>query len=127
MKTELSRTAALMTTLRALCADLPGAEEYVMVHHPAFRVGKKPFAIAGLADTSADPTLTINLGPMMQGELLDDPRFSRSPYIGRHGWVTVVAKSLKKAELERLVVSSWRRVASKKHLKERDGNGIEDS
>jgi len=126
MRRDFSKTEALMTTLRALCAGLPGSEEYVMVHHPAFRVGKKPFAIAGLAGTHEEPTLTINLGPMMQGELLDDPRFVRSPYIGRHGWVTVQAKALKKVELERLVLDSWRRVASKKHLKERDGDGIEE-
>jgi hypothetical protein len=33
----------LLTVLREICAQLPLAEEYLMVHHPAFRVGKKPF------------------------------------------------------------------------------------
>lgn len=49
MKTDSSKgTTELLGLLRRLCAKLPGAEEYVMVHHPAFRVGKKPFAIETL-------------------------------------------------------------------------------
>ena len=31
----------LLDVLRNVCTKLPGAEEYVMVHHPAFRVGKR--------------------------------------------------------------------------------------
>lgn len=117
MKKDFSSTAGLMTTLRAICGDLPGAEEYVMVHHPAFRVGKKPFVIAGLSDKAdKSPTLSVNLGAMMQGELLDDSRFEKTPYIGRHGWVTLHAKDSTQLEIEQLVLSSWQRVAGKKHL-----------
>ncbi len=122
MKRDVSSTDALMKTLRLQCAQLPGAEEYVMVHHPAFRVGKKPFVIAGMASKD-DPaaTLSINLGPMMQGELLDDERFARTPYIGQHGWVTVRAKDTTPLELQRLVEESWRRIAGAKHLRAKDG------
>jgi predicted DNA-binding protein (MmcQ/YjbR family) len=85
-----------------------------MVHHPAFRVGKKPFAIAGMQQASKGETLSINLGRDMQHQLLDDPRFSKTPYIGQHGWVTIAHADLKQGELALLVIESWRRVASPK-------------
>lgn len=107
---------ALLGVLRELCAKLPGSEEYVMVHHPAFRVGKKPFVIAGMNQDELGATLSINLGRDAQGPLLEDPRFIRTPYIGQHGWVTVPQDRLGKRELATLVTESWRRVASKKQL-----------
>jgi predicted DNA-binding protein (MmcQ/YjbR family) len=111
-----SKVRALVATLRKVCAKLPGSEEYVMVHHPAFRVGKKPFAIAGLDSEQRGSALSINLGRDAQDGLLGDERFTRTPYIGQHGWVTISPRELAKGELEVLVTESWRRVASKKHL-----------
>jgi len=105
-----------MVEVRRICAKLPGAEEYVMVHHPAFRVGKKPFVIAGMQHDGSDATLSINLGREMQHQLLDDARFERTGYIGQHGWVTIARRDLKVPELEALVVGSFRRVATKKQL-----------
>ena len=104
-------TAALIAALRQLCSELPGAEEYIMVHHPAFRVGKKPFAIAGLDEAQKGATLSVNLGLDEQPLLLSDPRFTRTHYIGQHGWVTIPFEELRKGELRVLVVDSWRRVA----------------
>jgi len=104
---------AALASLRRLAAALPGAEEYVMVHHPAFRVGKKPFAIVGM-DQSA--TLSINLGPEAQLDLLTDKRFTRTHYIGQHGWVTVDYARLKAGEVASLVEGSWQRIAGKRHL-----------
>jgi predicted DNA-binding protein (MmcQ/YjbR family) len=106
----------LLDVLRGLCAELPGSEEYVMVHHPAFRVGKRPFAIAGMNQHESGATLSINLGRDAQAHLLDDERFEKTPYIGQHGWVTVPHDKLAKRELATLVTDSWRRVANKKQL-----------
>jgi predicted DNA-binding protein (MmcQ/YjbR family) len=117
MKVDASKEVqALVRTLRAACAKLPGTEEYVMVHHPAFRVGKKPFAIAGMEEAAKGATLSINLGRDAQASLLEDPRFTRTPYIGQHGWVTISHAKLKKGELEELLLESFRRVAGKKLL-----------
>jgi predicted DNA-binding protein (MmcQ/YjbR family) len=107
---------ALLTVLRAICAKLPGSEEYVMVHHPAFRVGKKPFAIAGMSQHELGATLSINLGRDAQAHFLEDARFAKTPYIGQHGWVTVPHDRIGKSELVALVTDSWRRVANKKQL-----------
>lgn len=103
---------AIVAELRRICARLPVAEEYVMVHHPAFRVGKKPFVIAGMQQDGESATLSVNLGREMQHQLLDDPRFRKTPYLGQHGWVTTARQALPRAELETLVVESWRRVAN---------------
>ena len=111
----------LVAALERVCARLPGAEQYVMVHHPAFRVGKKPFAIAGMNEAREGATLSVNLGKEAQHGLLADARFTRTPYIGQHGWVTIAQRSLRKSELEALVVESWRRVATKKQLAEHAG------
>jgi predicted DNA-binding protein (MmcQ/YjbR family) len=122
MKVDASKAVLdLMVTLRRVCTKLPGAEEYVMVHHPAFRVGKKPFAIAGMEEADKGATVSVNLGRDAQVALLDDERFTRTPYIGRHGWVTVTHGKLRKGELEALVVDSWRRVAGKKQLAQLPG------
>ena len=109
-----------LTSLRRLAAALPGAEEYVMVHHPAFRVGKKPFAIVGMDQA---PTVSINLGPEAQADLLSDERFSRTHYIGQHGWVTVDHDQLSAGEVASLVEGSWQRIAGKKHLAAHAGSG----
>lgn len=108
----------VLAALRHFAKNLPGAEEYVMVHHPAFRVGKKPFVIVGMEQDAS--TLSINWGPNMQAELLADPRFSRTPYIGQHGWVTVRYRECKNAEWKGMVEKSYRRVAGKQHLSKLD-------
>ena len=113
MNDDSPEIRALMAELRVLCARLPGSEEYVMVHHPAFRVGKKPFIVAGMMQSA---TLSVNLGLDAQSGLLDDARFSKTPYMGHNGWVTIERKRLKAAELVDLVTESWRRVAGKKAL-----------
>lgn len=110
-----------LRALRDIITKLPGAEEYVMVHHPAFRVGKKPFAIAGMESNDSRITVSINLGPEAQGHLLSDERFSKTHYIGQHGWVTVDYAALLQPELVALVTDSYRRVAGKKLLAQLDG------
>ena len=103
-----------LTLLREICSPLPATEEYVMVHHPAFRVGKKPFLIAGMERAEKGLSLSVNLGPELQHQLLNDARFSKTPYIGRHGWVTIAYGDLKQAELVALIRESFLRVANAK-------------
>jgi predicted DNA-binding protein (MmcQ/YjbR family) len=113
--TRHDRTAAL-GVVRALSQQLPDAEEYVMVHHPAFRVGKKPYVIVGLGEDGARVMLSVNLGPASQPYLLEDERFTKTPYLGRHGWVSVGFDAVSKEELKTLLVDSYRRCANRKQL-----------
>ena len=107
---------ALVSELQRICARLPAAEQYVMVHHPAFRVGKKPFVVAGIERAKKGATFSVNLGREVQPQLLDDARFTRTPYIGQHGWVTSTHGQVPAAELRALVIESWKRVANGKQL-----------
>jgi predicted DNA-binding protein (MmcQ/YjbR family) len=117
-KQQEKRQEVALQALRGISKKLPGAEEYVMVHHPAFRVGKKPYAIVGMdqREAGATATVSINLGPEAQGHLLGDDRFHKTPYIGQHGWVTVNFQALAEAECFALVTDSYRRIAGKKQL-----------
>lgn len=112
-----SELEQLLAVVRDLCAKLPAAEEYVMVHHPAFRLGKKPFVVVGMQLGEGERgTVSVNLGHDMQHELLADARFVKTPYMGHNGWVTIAQAALKKGELAALLEASYRRVAGKKQL-----------
>ena len=109
----------LLDRLRELSKTLPGAEEYVMVHHPAFRVRKKPFVVVGLRKVDK-PIFSINLGRMEQADLLEDERFHKTPYMGHNGWVSLALPDTTWQELEDLVRASYRRVAGKRLLDQLD-------
>jgi hypothetical protein len=112
---------AFMTSLRALCHDLPEAEAYLMHGHPSFRAGKKAFAICWEGGEGEPATMSVNHGLFDQSLLLDDPRFTRTHYIGQHGWVTIALSDLRgPEELRALVLGSYRRAATKRALKALD-------
>ncbi len=109
----------LLSKLRQFCATLPDAQEYTMVHHPAFRVLKKPFVVVGLGKEK-EPQFSVNLGLMEQAELLEDERFQRTPYMGHNGWVTLGQANTTWEEVYELVEASYRRVAGKRRLEKWD-------
>lgn len=111
----------VVSKLDEIVASLPGSEAYVMVHHPAYSVGKRSFAIAGMDASARGPTVSINLGKLIQPGLLAEARFTKTPYIGQHGWVTARVDALSAGELRELVTESWKRVATKKLLRQYDG------
>ena len=116
-----------LALLQRVCAKLPGAEQYVMVHHPAFRVGKKPFAVLGMQIDAEDDTVSVNLGREAQDQLLEDPRFHKTPYLHQHGWVTIATRSLRAGELEALTRESWQRIASRKLLAQMGHDGAPEA
>jgi predicted DNA-binding protein (MmcQ/YjbR family) len=80
--------AEILEKLRKACLALRDAEETVSFSHPTFRVrGGKIFAV--LETYKGELGICVNVGKLMQGVFLDDPRFFRTPYIGQHGWVTL--------------------------------------
>lgn len=113
---------AFLAKLGALCAPYPGAEAYIMVHHPAYRVGGKPFVIAGISDRkNEEQTVCFKFAKEEQPIALQDPRFFKTPYIGQHGWTSLrVGEEPDWDEIARLVEHSYRRVAPKKRLAELD-------
>src|SRR5271170_2715025 len=104
--------AEILKKLRKVCLRLPEAEETVSFGHPTFRVrGGKIFAV--LEEYKGELGICVNVGKLLQGIFLDDPRFFRTPYIGQHGWVTlrVYAGPLDWNEIQELVKGSYQLVA----------------
>jgi predicted DNA-binding protein (MmcQ/YjbR family) len=106
--------AAVLKKLRAICLRLPAASEGVTFGHPTFRIAGKMFAV--LEEYKGELGICVKVGTLMQGVFLDDPRFFRTPYIGKHGWVTlrVHAARLNWSEIRELVKGSYELVAPKK-------------
>ena len=113
---------AILKRLRTICLALPETTETITFGHPNFRVANKMFAV--LEEYKGELGICVNVGKLMQGIFLDDPRFFRTPYIGRHGWVTlrVYAAKLNWNEIRELVKGSYDLVApAKKPGKRKSG------
>jgi len=93
--------------LRKICLALEGAEETVTFGHPTFRVIGKTFCV--LEEYKGELGICVKVEQELQGLFLDDPRFFRTPYIGKHGWVTlrVYATRLNWSEVKDLVKGSY--------------------
>ena len=74
--------------LRRATAHLPEvAEGFDNLGHASFRVRDKPFLIIGQDESGGH--LSIKSDRESQRFLVEHRGFRRTPYIGRHGWVSV--------------------------------------
>src|SRR5580704_14529868 len=110
---------AVLKKLRAICLRLPAATEGVSFGHPTFRIEGKMFAV--LEEYKGELGICLKVGTLLQGVFLEDPRFFRTPYIGKHGWVTlrVHAAPLDWSEFRELVRGSDQLVAPKNAARKR--------
>jgi predicted DNA-binding protein (MmcQ/YjbR family) len=114
--------AKLMTKFRAIALAYPEAVEVEQFGEPWFKAGKKPFCTYG-AEGGADGA-SFNVSLMDQAELLKDPRFERTHYIGQHGWTTMRFDGpVEWGEVRELADIAYRRVANKRMLGKLDGAG----
>lgn len=104
-------TAKLLARLRAFALSLPGTSEVPSWGHPNFRAGKKTFAVYEIY--RGRPSIAVKL-PRPDGEaLLGDGRFYVTPYIGKHGWVSLwVDAPVPWALVRDLALRSYREVAT---------------
>ena len=98
---------------------LPWASEGLSFGHPTFRVEKKIFLV--MEEYKGELGICLKVGKLLQGVFLEDPRFFSTPYIGKHGWVTlrVHAALLDWSEIRELVKGSYGLVAPKPTAKKR--------
>jgi predicted DNA-binding protein (MmcQ/YjbR family) len=82
-----SPAAALLTKLRKICSQLADVTETVSFGHPTFQVGGKTFAV--FEQYKGELGLALKVEKELQQVFLKDPRFYMTPYIGKHGWVTL--------------------------------------
>ena len=98
--------------LQPICASLPGSLETVSFGHPTWRVRDKTYCI--LETYQGKTSLCVKVGKPLQSVFLADPRFYRTPYIGQHGWVSLIVDSPPDwDEVRELVRSSYDLVQTK--------------
>jgi predicted DNA-binding protein (MmcQ/YjbR family) len=96
--------------LRAMCLELADATETTTFGHPAFQVDGRPFAIL---ERYRDRLCIVFKAEMLHQQALveDHARFWVAPYIGRQGWVSMLADvKLDWREVATLVAGSHRLV-----------------
>ncbi len=110
----------LLGPLREICLALPEAHETRNFDSPWFRAGKKVFAIFNVRDDG--PAVSFRAEPMQRAELLAEERFSPTPYMHHHGWVSLrLEEPVDWDEVEELLLDSYRQQALKRMLRALDG------
>ena len=105
--------AAFLSKLRQICDTLPNVQETVSFGHPTFQVTGKTFAVFEFY--KGELGLALKVEKELQQVFLNDPRFYRTPYIGKHGWVTLRMKSKPNwNEVRALLRGSYRLIVGKR-------------
>jgi predicted DNA-binding protein (MmcQ/YjbR family) len=104
---------AALKKMRAICLALPDTKETPTWGQPHFRVGEKIFS--GLGEEKGVLTVGAKLEMDHADAMVKRPGFSRAPYVGHKGWVSIDVGTVKDwGEIEALVRESYRLIAPKK-------------
>jgi predicted DNA-binding protein (MmcQ/YjbR family) len=99
-----------LAEMRRICLALPEATETLTWGQPHFRVRGKIFA--GFGDHGGTFTIGFKLEREHADAAIQDPRFTRAPYVGQHGWISMDVKGVRDwAEVRALVLESYRLIA----------------
>lgn len=110
---SMTKTYEALTRMREICLSLPDTKETLTWGQPHFRVGEKIFA--GCGEEKGKSSIGFKLELDHADAILGDPRFTRAPYVGHKGWVSMDAQKVKDWEEVRLLVhESYRLIAPKK-------------
>ncbi|MED3563826.1 MmcQ/YjbR family DNA-binding protein [Bacillus xiapuensis] len=81
-------TAGMLECARNICLALPEAVEHIDgFGHITFKINEKSFVITGESENGF--SLSFKSDRETQALLLLKEKFFKTPYIGRHGWVTI--------------------------------------
>lgn len=116
MKTP--RALKALARMRRICLALPGTNEAPQWGMPAWRVGKRSFAL--LYDHGDGLTASVWVGVERQGPLEMDPRMSVPAYTGHNGWMAMEVERLSVRELSDLVIESYRHFAPRRAVAKLD-------
>ena len=101
-----------LTEMRRICLSLPETTETPTWGEPHFRVRRKIFA--GCGNHGGVITIGFKLEREHADQAVRDPRFTRAPYVGQHGWISMDAKGVRDwGEVRALVLESYRLIAPK--------------
>lgn len=112
---------AQLEKVRAICLALPDTVETETWGSPHFRVNDKIFA--GFGGEGERPTVGFKLEKDEASFLVaSDPRITRAPYVGKHGWVTMdVGGRVAWRRVAEYVETSYRLIAPKRSIAKLDG------
>lgn len=121
MQLELDfRGKQYLSKIRKIAFSLPDVAETESFGHPWFRAGGpegKVITVFGAEDGAW--SLCFKVGTSNMDLFLKDPRFVKTPYIGKHGWVSLKLdpKTPDWEEVEELLCTSYRNNAAPKFAK----------
>lgn len=102
----------LLARTRETCMKLPEVEEKIdKFGHTSFRVKDKPFVMLGESD--GEPSISIKTLKTTQEMLLQQEGYTKTPYIGQHGWTSFNTDSLDWNEIEDYILEGYLRTAPK--------------
>jgi predicted DNA-binding protein (MmcQ/YjbR family) len=111
----MATTNPIYTKVREICLSFPDTKETMTWGKPHFRVGEKIFA--GFHEEAGKPTIGFKLEMAHADEAVKYPRFTRAPFVGHKGWVSMDATGVTDWEKVRaLIFESYRLIAPKRSL-----------
>ncbi|WP_350494303.1 MmcQ/YjbR family DNA-binding protein [Peribacillus frigoritolerans] len=85
---ESRDTEAMLDHVRNICLALPEAVEHIDgFGHKTFKINGKSFVISGESEKGF--SLSFKSDRETQELLLQKEKYFKTPYIGRHGWVSI--------------------------------------
>ena len=111
----MAKTDAALAKIRKICLSLPDTKETMTWGKPHFRVGEKIFA--GYGEENGKCVVGFKLEMAHASIAVQVPGFSRAPYVGHKGWVSLETDSVKDwDEVREMILESYRLIAPKKSL-----------
>ena len=110
-------TTGMLENVRNICLALPEAVEHIDgFGHNTFKINGKSFVISG--DSEKGFSLSFKSDRETQAILLQKEHFSKTPYIGHHGWVSIQNPAEDDwDELTDLIKEAYLRAAPKRLVK----------
>jgi predicted DNA-binding protein (MmcQ/YjbR family) len=104
---------------RGICLARERAQETVTFGHPSIRVNVKMFSV--FEEYKGELGICMKVEQELQEIFLEDSRLFRTPYVGKHGWVTlrVYLARIDWSEVKGLVKGSYLPVRPKPVKKRR--------
>lgn len=118
---KLQGTADMLEKLRTICLAMPDAVEVIDgFGHNTFKVNGKSFVISGEGEKGF--SLSFKSDRETQALLLQKGYFYKTPYIGQHGWVSILNPAEENwDELTDLIQEAYLRAAPKRLVKTWNG------
>ncbi|MBD8138623.1 MmcQ/YjbR family DNA-binding protein [Bacillus sp. CFBP 13597] len=108
---------AMLDHVRNICLALPEAVEHIDgFGHNTFKINGKSFVISGESEKGF--SLSFKSNRETQELLLQKEKYFKTPYIGRHGWVSIQNPDREDwDELTSLIQEGYLRAAPKRMVK----------